>query len=181
MAGFLILYCTENVVAQFGIAGSGPESPIEVMFDLRKEAGANLAIGGEPDSAAGSAKGLTHGSDNADLTHAVGKGVATRCFTGVAWCEINQGEDAADAIDNLLERDHDFGRPQAAFFKGHELDEPDHHVLFARKPGEALNLIIVEPAQQDAVDLEGREAGGACGANAPEHRFKASGNARDAL
>src|ERR1039458_1517619 len=81
MTGFLTLHCTENVVAQFGIAGPSPEAPVQVVLDLREEAGANLAVRGEPDSAAGSAKRLAHRGDDADLTDSVGKGVRSEEHT----------------------------------------------------------------------------------------------------
>ena len=46
---------------------------------------------------------------------------------------------------------------------------------------EALHLVVVEAAQQHAVDFERGEAGGARGANAAQHGVEAARDAGDAL
>ena len=79
------------------------------------------------------------------------------------------------------ERDDDLRRPEAAFFKRHELDEAHDDMFFAGEARKAFNLVVVEAAQQHAVDLERREPGGAGGANARKNLGKAALDARDAL
>ena len=74
-----------------------------------------------------------------------------------------------------LQRDDDLRRPQAAFFERHELDKADDDVFFAGEAGKAFDLVVVEAAQQHAVDLEGREAGVARGANAASTLSKLPG------
>jgi hypothetical protein len=74
----------------------------------------------------------------------------------------------------ISERDDDLGRPQTAFFERHELDEADDDIFIAGEAGEAFHLIVIESAQEDAVDFERREAGGAGGANAGQNRLEAA-------
>src|SRR5208337_2741181 len=85
VAGFLLLDGADNVGAQFLVAGAGAEAAIEVVLDLRKQAGANFAVGGETHPAAGAAKGLTHRRDDSDLTDAVCKRIAPGGFAHLAW------------------------------------------------------------------------------------------------
>jgi hypothetical protein len=77
--------------------------------------------------------------------------------------------------------DDDLGRPEAALFEGHELDEADDHIFFTGKVGEAFDLFVVEAAEQHAVDLERREAGLACGPNTAEHLVKTARNTSDSF
>ena len=42
-------------------------------------------------------------------------------------------------LENLIQRDHDVGRPHAIFFQRHEFDEADHDAFFA---GETPNATI---------------------------------------
>ena len=56
---------------------------IEIMIEVGEEAGADFAIGGEADAAAGSAKGLRYGRDDANFSYAIIEGIAARGFTGV--------------------------------------------------------------------------------------------------
>ena len=51
----------------------------------------------------------------------------------------------------------------------------------AGKAGKAFDLVVVEAAQQHAVDLERSQPGGARGANAAQDCFEAARNARNAL
>ena len=67
-----------------------------------------------------------------------------------------------------------------SLFERHELDEADDDVFVARELGEGFDLVVVEAAQQDAVDLDGAEAGVLGGADAVEDALEAAGNAGDA-
>ncbi len=73
------------------------------------------------------------------------------------------------------------GVQRRSFFERHELDEADDDVFFASKSGKALDFVVVESAQQDAVDFERSQPGVASGANTAQHLVKAARNARDAL
>ncbi len=47
---------------------------------------------------------------------------------------------AADALNDFAQRNHDFRRPEAAFFERHELDEAHDDVFFAGEAGEAFDF-----------------------------------------
>ena len=101
VAGFLPLDGLDNVGAQFLFAGAGAEAAVEVVLDLRKEARANLAVGGETHPAACAAKRLAHRRNNSDLTDAICKCIAPGGFAGFPRRELDQRQSAADAFDNL--------------------------------------------------------------------------------
>src|SRR5450631_277587 len=178
---FLLLDGTHDVGAQFLVVRTCAQTSIEVMFNLREQAGANLAVRCKPHAAARTAEGLAHGRDNSNLANAIFKGVAARRFAGFARWHLHKRQDTPDALDDFLQRYHDLRRPQPPFFKGHELDEPHHDVLFTRKPRESLDLVVVEAAEKYAVDLERSEPSGPRSANASEHCLEAAGNPGDPL
>jgi len=181
MAGFLALHSLENVVAQFRVIGAASHAPVQVVFDLREKAGADFAVGREADAAARAAEGLGHRGDDANFAHAIRKGVTTCGFAGFARSEVDEGQHAADAIYDFSQRNDDAGRPQAAFFQRHEFNKAHHDIFMTGEVSKAFDLVVIEAAQQDAIDLERRETSSASGADAAQHGFKATGNASDAL
>src|SRR5450631_927329 len=144
--GFFALNCLRDVGRQIRIAFTGPHAAIEVMFDLGEKAGADLAVGGEADPAASSAKGLGDGGDDADFSNAVSKCVAAGGFAGFAGRERCQRQDAMNAPYDFSERHNNLRRPEAAFFKRHEFDEAYHDIFFAGEARKAFNLAIVKAA-----------------------------------
>ncbi len=82
--------------------------------------------------------------------------------------------------ENFVECDYDLRRPDAVFFQRHELDEAHGHAFFAREAAEGGDLIVVEAAQQHAVDLHRIQADTLRRANAFEHALVGVGHARDA-
>ena len=70
MAGFFLFYGTDDEFLQILVGGAAAHFTKQVVLDIRKEAGADLAVGGEADAAAGSAKGLGDGCDDTDFTFA---------------------------------------------------------------------------------------------------------------
>jgi len=78
MARLLPLHRTHDILTQFPLARAGAQASAEIVLHLRKQAGANLAVGGEPHPAARSAEGLAHRRDDADLAHAILKCIAPR-------------------------------------------------------------------------------------------------------
>jgi hypothetical protein len=181
VARFFSLHGPVDVSAEFGVTFAGAHVAIEIVLHLRKKAGADLAVGGESNTAARTAEGLCDGRDDADFAAAIGKGVAARGFAGFARRHRDERQYAADAIDNLRERNDDFRCPQATLFERHELDEADDHIFLAGKMGEALDLFVVEAAQEHAVDLERGEAGLACGTDAGEHLVKTARHTGDSF
>ena len=181
VAGFLGVNDAEEVLAEVVVGGAEAELSDEVVFTEREEAGADFAVGGEADAGAGAAEGLCDWGDDADFAGGVGESVAACGFAGVVGSERDEGEDGLDAGDDFCEGDDDFGCPEAALFKGHELDEADDDVVLTGEVGEGFDLVVVESAEKDAVDFDGAEAGDLGGADAGEDGGVAAGDARDAL
>jgi hypothetical protein len=181
VAGLLAQDCLDDVSAEILIARAGAEAAIEVVLDLREQAGANFAVGCEPHPAACAAKGLADRRDNSDFTNAVCKCIAPSGFARFPRRKFDERKRAADAVDNFAERDDDLGGPEAALFKWHELDEADDDIFLAGESGKAFDLVVIEAAQEHAVDFEGREAGSAGGANTSENLGKAAFDAGNSL
>ncbi len=181
MARFLPLHNAVDVAAQLRVGFAGAHVAVEVVLHLGEEAGADLAVGGEPDAAACSAEWLGDGGNDADFALAIGEAEAAGGLRGIAWGELDEWQDAANALDDFGDRYDDFGRPEAAFLERHEFDKPDHDGFTAGEVGEAFDLVVVEAAEQDAVNLERSEAGFAGGAHAAQNGVEAAWDAGDAL
>jgi len=181
MAGLFAINRASYIAAKFRIPCARAHQAIQVVFGLREEAGTDLSVRGEANAGAGAAEGLRDRRDDADLSPAVREGIATGSLAGLVWGQFDEREDSLDALDDLTQGNNDFGSPEAVFFKRHELDEADDHFFAASKVGKCLDLVVVEAAEQDAVDLDGLEAGGFGGAEAAEDRLEAAGDAGDAL
>ena len=179
VAGFFGKHDAKEESAQIVVAGALAQLADEVVFAVGEEAGANLAVGGEADPAACAAEGLCDGSDDADFARAVLEPVTAGGFADGIGSEWAKGEDFADARDDFCEWNDHLGGPEAAFFEGHELDEADDDVLLAGKVGEGLDLIVVEAAEKNAVDLDRAESGRLGGADAADDCFEAAGDAGD--
>src|ERR1700730_18191536 len=95
------------------------QNSIKVMVEVGKEAGANLAVGRETDTAAGTAKSLRYGGDDANFPHTIVEGVAPRGFPGIVGREGDERAKAVEFLDDLGQRDHGFRGPQAVLFERH--------------------------------------------------------------
>src|SRR5881392_396823 len=60
------------------VGGAVPERRLQVPFAAREQAGAELAVRGQPDAVAGRAEGLRDRVDEADLAGAVGEAESPR-------------------------------------------------------------------------------------------------------
>src|SRR5271154_4947109 len=89
--------------------------------------------------------------------------------------------DGVDAGDDFAQGDDHLRAPEAVFFEGHEFDEADDDVFAAGEVGEGFDLVVVESAEQDAVDFDAMEAGGLGGTDAANDSGIAAGNAGYAL
>lgn len=58
MAGFLLVDSSANEGSEIVVSPTTAHDCVEVVVELREEAGADLAVGGEADAAALSAEGL---------------------------------------------------------------------------------------------------------------------------
>ena len=89
--------------------------------------------------------------------------------------------DGVETGDDFAQGNDHFGGPEAVLFEGHELDEADDDVFCACEMGEAFDLVVVEAAQQNAIDFDTTEAGLLRGADAANDSGKASGDTGYAL
>src|SRR5271165_2046332 len=88
------------------IRAAARQHTIEIVIEVGKEAGADLAIGGEADAAAGPAKGLRDGRDDANFSYAIVEGIAARSFTGAVAGQSHQRAKAVELAYHLLERNN---------------------------------------------------------------------------
>src|ERR1700733_7683430 len=138
--------CLLNEGGEIIIRSATRQNPIEVMIEVGKQAGANLAVGRKTDTAAGTAKSLRYGGDDADFPHTIVEGVAARGFPGIVSRQGDERAKAVEFLDDLGQRDHDFWSPQTVLFEGNELDKANNPSLVAGKAGEGNDLVIVEAA-----------------------------------
>ena len=94
--------------------------------------------------------------------------------------DLAQRHELSHARENFVERDHDLRRPHAIFFQRHELDEAHEHAFFAREAAEGGDLVVIEAAQQNAIDLHRIQPGALRGANSCQHALVGVGHAGDA-
>ena len=62
------------------VAGTAAHLRVQIVVPHGEQAGADFSVAGDPDAAAMSAEGMRYGCNDADLTYAVFKTVATRGF-----------------------------------------------------------------------------------------------------
>src|ERR1700677_4590624 len=181
VAGFLGLNRLLNELREIFIGAATRQYTIKIVVEVGEETSADFAIGGEADAAAGSAKGLGYGGDDADFADAVVEGIAARGFTRAVGGQGNQGAKAVELAHHLLERDDYLGGPEAVLFQRHELDKANDYTLLAREVGKRDDLIVVEAAQQHTVHLDRAQPCPLGGAHSGQHLVEAAGNPRDAL
>ncbi len=102
-------------------------------------------------------------------------------FAGGVGRKLAQGKELADSVDDLAQGNDHLRRPEAAFFEGHEFDESHDYIFFEGEAGEGFYLIVVEAAEEHAVDFDGTKAGLLSGANAAKDCRVAAGDAGDAF
>src|SRR5215813_12598836 len=71
MPSLFLLHHTANKAHQLIITGSTLHRAIEIMIEEREQAGADLAVGGDPYARAVSAEGMGYRSDDPDLSYSV--------------------------------------------------------------------------------------------------------------
>jgi len=181
MTGFFLIGDELDVGAEFVVGVAGDHVSVEVVVELREEASADLAVGGQANTGTGSTERVGDGRDNADLTDAIGKREAARGVAGVV--ERERAERCSGAFvggENLAHGDDDFGCPDAVLFERHELDEAHDDAFFARKLAELDDLILVEATQQNAIHFHRIKARTLGGTNPGQHLLEAVRHARDA-
>ena len=83
MTGFFLIGDELDVGAEFVVGVAGDHVSVEVVVELREEASADLAVGGQANAGAGSAEWVGDGRDDADLADAVREGEAACGVAGV--------------------------------------------------------------------------------------------------
>src|SRR5271165_2292334 len=117
--------------------------------------------------------------DDADLADTVFEDVAP-CRLAPRVLDFTHWHEFSHASHDLIQRYDDLGRPHTIFFQRHELDEADGDALFAREAAEGGNLVVVESAQQHAVDLDRTKPCLLRGTDPRKYAIVAVGHARDA-
>src|SRR5437868_12638224 len=98
------------------------------------------------------AEWVRHWRDNSNFADAICESVAASCLADSAR-DLTQRHEVGHPTDDLLEGHDNFRRPDAIFFQRHEFDETDDDILFAGEAAKGGNLVIVEAAHEDAIDL----------------------------
>src|SRR5579859_6544210 len=143
VARFLGLYRFLNEGNEIVVRTAAGQHAVEIMIEVGKEAGADLAIRSEADAAARTAKGLRDRRDYADFPQTIVETITAGGFTRVVRGQGHQRAIGVDLFDDFLQRNDYIGGPQAIFFEGHELDKTNDHAFFSREPGEGDDLIVV--------------------------------------
>src|SRR6202022_908540 len=154
---FLAADCTADKLHQFAVRGAAAHQSAQIMVPDRKEASTDLAIGGDPDPVAMPAEGMRNRRNDSDFANAIFEYVTSGRFTTLVW-NLDKVAVRCHALQDLVQRDHDIGRPDASLFERHKLDEAHHDAFFTREFAEGHDLIVVEAPHQHAVDLHGIEA-----------------------
>src|SRR3954471_20866456 len=118
-----VTYCVANELDQLVVGGACAERGLEIPFAAREEAGAELAVGGEPDAVAARAERLRHRVDEAQLAGAVGEAVATRRGRRFRRQLLEGPVPLLDDRADLPARKDVVFAPGLVRVEGHELDE----------------------------------------------------------
>ena len=78
-------------------------------------------------------------------------------------------EHRVDRVEDLARGHHLVHRPVALGVEGHELDEADAHPVGPAVGRDVDDLVVVDAADHDRVELHGREAGGQRGVDPGQH------------
>src|SRR5579859_538736 len=178
MARFLFADHVADEPDEFVVRSAAAHKFMQVMVPYRKQAGANLAVGGNANAAAMPAEGMRYRSNNSDLANAVVKAITAGGLT-VLMRDFDQRPVLRHALENFVECHYYSRCPHPIFFERHELDEAHDHAFFARKLAKRDDLVFVEAAHQYAIYFDRPQPGVAGGANSSEHLIEAAGHARD--
>src|SRR5207248_2891776 len=95
-----------------------------------------------------------HGIDEADLPHAVLKGVVPRRRAGAVGLESHERLPGMDDLADLVAREHLLGPPGTIGVEWHVLDETDYVRLLPRKLREGDDLFFREIPHRHRIDLD---------------------------
>src|ERR1051325_8808412 len=103
--------------------------------------------------------------NDADLSDAVVEAIAERRFAA-GMRNFYQRPVFGHAAQDFIEGDNCFRRPYAVFFQRHEFDKAYDDAFLTREHAEGDDLVFVEAAHQDTVDLDRPKLYTLCGADA---------------
>jgi hypothetical protein len=174
---FLAADCNVNKLRQFNVRGAATHQSAQIMVPDRKEASTDLAIGGDPDPAAMPAEGMGNRCNDSDFADPIFKSVTPGRFTAFAW-NLDEAAVRCHALQDLVQRNHDIRCPDASFFERHEFDEAHRYAFFTRELAERYDLVVVEAAHQNAIDLHGIEPCALRGSDSGQDASKAGWHTR---
>src|SRR5437870_9012200 len=126
------------------VGGAFAKERAQVMIFPTEQAGAELAVGRDPDSRTKATEGLCDRGDEADFAgRAIGKAAFASGFAALVG-NLNQVPALVDAAVHLSGRNDELARPVAIGVKGHEFDEAHDDPAVARELGERLDFIVVQ-------------------------------------
>src|SRR5215831_13820182 len=82
MARFFLVHHSTNVTSKLLVAGAGMHAARQIVIEEREQAGADLAVRGQPDPRTVPAEGMRHRRDNPDLADSVVESVTPGRLAG---------------------------------------------------------------------------------------------------
>src|SRR5437764_2498700 len=128
-----------------------------------------MAVGRQANAIAHLAEGIADRGDDANPARSTVPKPESRGGCGALILDGLQGELAVDRLDDLATCYHAVHRPDAVGVEWHELDEADLVALAPRQPREVQDFVVVAPAHDDHVELDGAEPGRARRAQTAQH------------
>ena len=125
------------------------------MLDLGEEAGTILPSEVRRTRLHAPQKGLRNGAMMPISPNTVGETYSDGRSRWLRGRQIAERHYAADALHNLSERHHDSGVHKRSSSRGMNSMKRTTTSSSAGEAGKAFDLVVVEAAQQNAVDLEG--------------------------
>src|ERR1051325_860177 len=96
--------------------------------------------------------------DNADFAFAVIERITPRGLAEFIG-KLAYRTKFVEFFQNFIHGNDHVWRPNTVFFQRHEFDKTHDHAFFPREAGEFYDLIFIESAQKNAVDLDWLQPG----------------------
>src|SRR5689334_6274832 len=141
----------------------------QIMFRETEQACADFAVGGQPEPVAVPAEWFAHRGDDSNFTAAIGKRPASGGLRRIRLFDGFQLEARLEPSKNLASGHDEFLLPGAAGIQGHEFDESETQVPLPGESGKRFDLMIIEIANDDGIDLDRAESQLAREVNTGEH------------
>src|SRR4051794_23053886 len=126
---------------------------------------------------------MRHRSNNANFSFAIVKGITPRGLTKLVR-KLAHRTEFVELFQDFVHGDNYVWRPNAVFFQRHEFYKTHDYAFFSREASEFYDLIFIESAQKDAVDLDRFQPGPLGSTYAGQHTvisIRDAGDAREFL